>query len=111
MLMSLPEPVPGILEIAPYVGGRANAPGVSRVYKLSSNESPLGPSQKAIEAFREASSHLNVYPEGSAEILRKAIAEETGLNADRIICGNGSDELLHLLALVYAGPGDEVLYT
>ena len=109
--MALPEPVPGILEIAPYVGGRAKAPGVARVFKLSSNESPLGPSPKAVAAFKDAASQLHIYPEGSAEILRNAIAEETGLNADRIICGNGSDELLHLLALVYSGPGDEVLYT
>jgi histidinol-phosphate aminotransferase len=109
--MTLPQPVPGILEIAPYVGGRAKAPGAARVFKLSSNESPLGPSPKAVEAFKAAAAELHIYPEGSAAILREAIARETGLNADRIICGNGSDELLHLLALVYAGPGDEVLYT
>lgn len=109
--MTLPTPVPGILEIAPYIGGRAKAPGVDRVFKLSSNESPLGPSPKAVEAFRSAASQLHIYPEGGAEVLRTAIAAETGLNADRIICGNGSDELLHLLVLVYAGPGDEVLYT
>src|SRR5258706_6268849 len=109
--MTLPQPVPGILDIAPYVGGRAKAPGVSRTHKLSSNESPLGPSPKAVEAFKAASSQLHIYPEGSSAVLRQAIAETFGLNADRIICGNGSDELLHLLALVYAGPGDEVLYT
>ena len=109
--MTLPKPVPGILEIAPYVGGRANAPGVSRVFKLSSNESPLGPSPKAVDAFNAAAAQLHIYPEGSSSILRHAIAEVMGLNADRIICGNGSDELLHLLALAYSGPGDEVLYT
>ncbi|MBI1211371.1 MAG: histidinol-phosphate transaminase [Alphaproteobacteria bacterium] len=109
--MTLPQPVPGILEIAPYVGGRAKAPGVTRVFKLSSNESPLGPSPKAVEAFKAAAPQLNIYPEGSAAVLRQSIAQETGLNADRVICGNGSDELLHLLALVYSGPGDEVLYT
>ena len=109
--MTLPEPVAGILDIAPYVGGRAKAPGAARVFKLSSNESPLGPSPKAVEAFKAASAELHVYPEGTSSILRHAIGETLGLNADRIICGNGSDELLHLLALVYAGPGDEVLYT
>ena len=109
--MTLPQPVAGILDIAPYVGGRAKVAGVSRVHKLSSNESPLGPSPKAVEAFIAAAGQLHIYPEGSSQVLRQAISEVMGLNAERIICGNGSDELLHLLALVYAGPGDEVLYT
>ena len=109
--MTLPQPVAGILDIAPYVGGRAKAPGAVRTYKLSSNESPLGPSAKAVEAFKAAASELHIYPEGSSAILRQAISEAMGLNAERIVCGNGSDELLHLLALAYAGPGDEVLYT
>ena len=105
------KPVPGILDIAPYVGGRGEAPGQPRVFKLSSNESPLGPSPKAIEAFKAASASMHLYPEGSAAALRGAIAEVFGLNADRIVCGNGSDELLHLLPQIYAGPGDEVLYS
>ena len=109
--MTLPQPVAGILDIAPYVGGRAKVPGAARVFKLSSNESPLGPSPSAVEAFRAAASQLHYYPEGSSAILRHAIGEAMGLNADRIVCGNGSDELLHLLALAYSGPGDEVLYT
>jgi histidinol-phosphate aminotransferase len=109
--MTLPQPVAGILDIAPYIGGRAKAPGAVRTFKLSSNESPLGPSPRAVEAFKAAAGQLHIYPEGSASILRHAIADTMGLNADRIICGNGSDELLHLLALVYSGPGDEVLYT
>lgn len=104
------KPVPGILDISPYVGGRAVADG-PRVFKLSSNESPLGPSPKAIEAFKHAADSLHLYPEGSAAELRKAIAERFGLNADRIVCGNGSDEILHLLPQIYAGPGDEVLYS
>jgi len=109
--MTLPTPVPGILDIAPYVGGRAKAPGVAKVHKLSSNESPLGPSPKALDAFKHAAPDLHIYPEGTSSVLRHAIGEAMGLNADRIVCGNGSDELLHLLALVYSGPGDEVLYT
>ena len=109
--MSLQEPVAGILKIAPYVGGRAKAAGATRVFKLSSNESPLGPSAKALAAFTAAAGQLKLYPEGTSSILRHAIGEVMGLNADRIVCGNGSDELLHLLALAYAGPGDEVLYT
>lgn len=105
------EPVPGILDIEPYVGGRAGAPGAQRVFKLSSNESPLGPSPKALDAYRAAAGQLAIYPEGSSRLLREAIARVHGLDADRIICGNGSDELLHLITQVYCRPGDEVLYS
>ncbi|MCE9523168.1 MAG: histidinol-phosphate transaminase [Alphaproteobacteria bacterium] len=105
------KPVPGILDIAPYIGGRNEAAGHARVFKLSSNESPLGPSPKAIEAFKAASGSLHLYPEGSAAALRAAIADVFDLSAERIVCGNGSDELLHLLPQIYAGPGDEVLFS
>jgi histidinol-phosphate aminotransferase len=109
--MSL-KPKPGVLDIAPYIGGRAHAPGVPPpIYKLSSNESALGPSPKAIEAYEEASRALEMYPEGSAKILREAIGEVHGLNPEHIVCGNGSDELLTLLAHAYLHPGDEVLFT
>jgi histidinol-phosphate aminotransferase len=104
-------PKPGVLDIAPYVGGRAHAPGVARVFKLSSNEGALGASPMAVEAFKAASATLDIYPEGSARILREAIAETHGLAADRIVCGNGSDELLTMLANAYLRPGDEVLFS
>ncbi len=104
-------PKPGILDIAPYVGGRAHVAGVAEAYKLSSNESALGPSPKAVEAFRSAAAGLHIYPEGSAQILREALAETYGLDASRIVCGNGSDELLTMLAHAYLRPGDEVLFT
>ena len=61
-----PQPKPGILEIVPYVGGRASVAGVEQVFKLSSNESPLGPSPKAVEALAKATHELEQYPEGSA---------------------------------------------
>ncbi|MEQ1755938.1 MAG: histidinol-phosphate transaminase [Micropepsaceae bacterium] len=105
------KPVPGILDIEPYVGGRSHAAGSGLVYKLSSNETPLGPSALAVEAFRNASSSLHLYPDGNAQALRKAIGDAYGLNPDRIICGNGSDEILHLLPQIYASPGDEVLHS
>ncbi len=105
------KPVPGILDISPYIGGRAEAHGATRVFKLSSNESPLGPSPHAIEAFKGASASLHLYPESSAADLRRAIGESFGLNPDRIVCGNGSDELLHLLPQIYCAPGDEVLHS
>jgi histidinol-phosphate aminotransferase len=104
-------PKPGVLEIAPYVGGRSESESSARVFKLSSNESALGPSPKAIEAFRSAQSALNLYPDGSVQVLRDAIARTYGLAPERIVCGNGSDELITLLANCYLRPGDEVLFT
>lgn len=110
--MTVPSPKPGILDITPYVGGRAAVPGVKAVVKLSSNETPLGPSAKTVEALAKASHDLHLYPEGSAQILREAIAEVHGLDAARIVCsGEGSDALLTMLANAYLRPGDEVLFS
>ncbi|HEX4302724.1 MAG TPA: histidinol-phosphate transaminase [Rhizomicrobium sp.] len=105
-------PKPGILDIAPYVGGRAHVEGVEthKLVKLSSNESALGPSPKAVEAFQSVAHGIDLYPEGSAKILREAIAEVYGLDAARIVCGNGSDELLTLVAQAFLRPGDEVMF-
>jgi histidinol-phosphate aminotransferase len=105
------SPKPGILDITPYVGGRAHAPGVEKAHKLSSNESALGPSPKALEAFDAAANGLSVYPEGSASVLREAVGKTYGLDPARIVCGNGSDELLAMLAHAYLRPGDEVMFT
>ena len=105
-----PTAKPWISAIEAYVPGRAKAaPGVSLV-KLSSNENPLGASPKAIEAMRAAVGKANRYPDGSSHELREAIAAQHGIEADRIVCGTGSDEILQCIALAYAGPGDEVLY-
>jgi histidinol-phosphate aminotransferase len=106
-----PTPKPGVLDILPYVGGKAHAPGAARVFKLSSNESALGASPKAMEAYRAIAEGIDVYPEGSASVLREAIAKTYGLSPDRIVCGNGSDELLSMLAHVYLHPGDEVIFS
>ncbi|KKB78311.1 histidinol-phosphate aminotransferase [Devosia soli] len=103
-----PTPQPGILDIAPYLPGKSGAPG-SKVVKLSANESPLGASSKAIAAFASAAEHLEIYPEGSSRILRDALGEVHGVDPVRIICGNGSDDLLHLLAQTYLGKGDEAV--
>src|SRR4029079_13672941 len=108
--MSL-TPKPGILDIVPYIGGRAAGEGAGKTFKLSSNESALGSSPKAMEAYKLASAGLDRYPEGSEKILRDAIAQHYGLDATRIVCGNDSDELLTLLAHAYLRPGDEVLFS
>ena len=106
-----PEPKPGVMDIAAYVPGRESAPGATKVWKLSSNESPLGPSPAAVEAISKAMGHLELYPDGSAAKLRNAIAETHGLNPANILCSNGSDELLGLLAQTYIKPGDEGIFT
>ncbi|WP_108398208.1 histidinol-phosphate transaminase [Devosia submarina] len=103
-----PVPQPGILDIAAYVPGKAGAPG-SNAVKLSSNESPLGASPKAIEAYRAAAEKLDIYPEGSSKILRTALGEVHGIDPDHIVCGNGSDDLLHLLAQAYLGESDQAI--
>ena len=109
--MSAPTPRPGILDIAPYKGGVSTAGGATRVIKLSSNEGALGPSPKAIEALRKSADKLHRYPDGGCEALRNKLAEKYDLEADQIVCGAGSDELITLLIRAYAGPGDEVLYS
>jgi histidinol-phosphate aminotransferase len=111
MTMNRPQPRPGVLDIAPYVPGKSTAPGVAKVFKLSSNETPLGPSANAIAAYRAAGEHLEDYPDGSASALRDAIGAAFGLDPDRIVCGAGSDDLLNLLARAYLTDGDEGIYT
>ena len=106
-----PEPRKGVMDIDAYVPGKHGAPGVAKIYKLSSNETPLGPSPKAVEAFKNASAELELYPDGQALALREAIGETHGLNPANILCGNGSDELLGMLARTYLGPGDEGIFT
>ncbi len=105
------RPQPGILNISPYVGGVSHAAGVSNVVKLSSNENPLGPSEAAKTAFRNTAQSLHRYPDQSHAALRAALAEVHGLDAERIICGAGSDEIIAFLCQTYAGPGSEVIYT
>ena len=109
--MSLPEPRPGIMKITPYVGGESELAGFARVIKLASNEGAFGPSPKAMKAFESMSADLHRYPDGGCTRLRKALGERWGLDAARIVCGAGSDELLGLLARAYCGPGDEVVYS
>jgi histidinol-phosphate aminotransferase len=104
-------PRPGILEVAPYVGGESSAQGANRVVRLASNENPLGASPRAVAAYLALKDELHRYPDGGAVELRAAIARSETLDAARMVCGAGSDELISLLVRAYAGPGDEVLYS
>jgi len=106
-----PQPRPGVLAIDPYVPGKSSAPGVARVFKLSSNETPLGPSPKALAAYHAVGEHLQDYPDGAATPLRQAIGRAFGLDPDRIVCGAGSDDLLNLIADAYLADGDEAIHT
>ncbi len=110
MTANRPQPRPGVLDISPYVPGKSTAPGVAKVFKLSSNETPLGPSEKAIAAYNAVGKHLEDYPDGSASELREAIGAVLGLDPARIVCGAGSDDLLNLIARAYLKDGDEAIH-
>jgi histidinol-phosphate aminotransferase len=105
------RPQPGILDIALYEGGKSNVAGVTNAVKLSSNENPFGPSDRAKEAYQRAIHSLHRYPSTDHASLRRAIAEVHKLDADRVICGVGSDEIITFLCQAYAGPGEEVVHT
>ena len=102
-------PRPSILSVEPYVGGESKIPGVNRIIKLSSNEGAFGPPPGAIEAIRAMATEAHRYPDGGATALREAIGRKFGLDPARIVCGNGSDELLCLLILAYGGEGTEIV--
>jgi histidinol-phosphate aminotransferase len=109
--MPLPQPRAGLVEIPLYEGGKSSLIGRDRVIKLSSNESALGPSPKALAAYEAAASKLVRYPDGAAANLKAAISEVHNLDAANLICGAGSDEILCLVCRAYAGSGDEVIHT
>lgn len=111
MTANRPQPRPGVLDIQAYVPGKSDAPGAAKVFKLSSNETPLGPSENAVAAYRAVGEHLEDYPEGSSLALREAIGEAFGLDPARIVCGAGSDDLLNLIARAYLADGDEAIHT
>ncbi len=104
-------PRPGVLDIAPYVGGRSNADDGTTVIKLSSNETPLGPSPRAVAALEQIANQVHRYPDGGSEDLRAALGAHYGLDPARIVCANGSDEIFQLVCRGYVGEGDEVLYS
>ncbi len=102
-------PRPSILSVEPYVGGESKVPGVNRIIKLSSNEGAFGPPPAAIAAIQASATEAHRYPDGGATALREAIGARFGLDPARIVCGNGSDDLITLLLLAYGGEGTEVV--
>ncbi|MGZ3306236.1 MAG: histidinol-phosphate transaminase [Asticcacaulis sp.] len=104
-----PQPKPGILDLAPYVGGKSKIEGVAEPIKLSSNENAFGCSPGAAAAFVEAQAKLFRYPDGHAAPLRTAVAAYHGLEPERLLFGNGSDEVFSLLNQVYLEAGDNIV--
>ena len=108
--LALPRPKSWVMDIAPYVAGRSTGDDGATLVKLSANENPLGTSAGARAAFVAHQSDLSRYPDAGATRLREAIAAHHDLDPARVIYGTGSDEILHLAAGAYAGPGDEIIY-
>jgi histidinol-phosphate aminotransferase len=103
-----------ILGIAPYEPGKPveeleRELGIHDAIKLASNENPLPPSERVQKAVVAAIAQLNRYPDGSGFFLRGALARRHGVTADHIILGNGSNELIELLARAFMRPGDEAV--
>ncbi len=111
MVSEGPKPRNGVMDIQAYVPGAHAVEGHAEPIILSANETPLGPSPKAVEAFQQLAGKLSRYPDGAMTDLRQAIAQVYGLNPNNIVCGSGSDELLSLLAQSYLSAGDEAIFT
>jgi histidinol-phosphate aminotransferase len=107
--MTVPLPRPQVLEIAAYVGGGSTVPGVNRVIKLSSNECAFGPPPGAMAAYARTAEELHRYPDGGSVALRQALGKRFGLDAERIVCGCGSDELIQHLCHIYGGPDTDII--
>lgn len=112
---SLPSYRQEILNITPYVPGKPiseleREKGLTDIIKLASNENPLGPSPKAIDAVRQLAAQLHIYPDGNCHYLRRALAEKLAIQGDQLLFGNGSDEIIKMLGLTFLQPGDEVLF-
>lgn len=108
-IMTKPTPQPGILDIKPYVQGAMPEEGAQKTYKLSSNESALGASPLAVEAYKAAGGEVFLYPDGGAHALRNKIGEIYNIDPARVVCGSGSDEILQLLTKAYVGVGDNIV--
>ena len=104
-----PTPRPGILDITPYRPGKSKAEGFEHPVKLSSNENILGCSPAAKAAVAASVDRLHLYPDGRSNALREAVARRYGLEPDRLVFGDGTDEVLHLINQVYLEPGDNII--
>ena len=109
------RPKPSIETIQPYQGGKPikevqRELGIANVIKLASNENSLGPSPLAVQAIAESAAQVHLYPDSNAYYLKNDLAEHLGISAEHLILGNGSNDVLQLIAEAYVAPGDEVVY-
>ena len=109
------KPKPGIDTIQPYQGGKPieevqRELGITDIIKLASNENPLGPSPLAVQAIAESAAQVHLYPDGNAYYLKAELASHIGVSTEHLILGNGSNDVLQLIAEAYVAPGDEVIY-
>lgn len=109
-----PSPRPSVGKLAPYVPGRPieeveREYGITGAVKLASNENPLGPSPKGVAAAVSAASGVNLYPDGSATFLRRALAERNAVAVEQVVIGSGSSELIDICMRTFVDPGDEVV--
>ena len=107
--MKNPIPNSHLSDLKSYKGGESKLSGIDTIFKLSSNENPFGPSKLVIESYNEAINDITVYPDPSNNELIKKLSDFYSLNFERIVCGCGSDELLHLLARAYLSGNDEAI--
>ena len=107
--MTLPKPRK--IETERYEGGLSQFKKIDNLIKLSANESALGPSPRAIEAFEREKNKIFKYPESESSSLRDIISEKFNINSERIICGAGSDQIFDLTCQLFIEPGDEVVVT
>ena len=107
--MTLPKPRK--IEIERYEGGLSQFKKIDNLIKLSSNESALGPSPRAMEAFQKEKDKIFKYPESDSSSLRNIISKKFDINFERIICGAGSDQIFDLTCQLFIEPGDEVIVT
>ena len=109
------KPKPGIDTIQPYQGGKPieevqRELGITDIIKLASNENPLGPSPLAAQAIAESAAQVHLYPDGNAYYLKRELAQHLRVSPEHLILGNGSNDVLQLVAETYVAPGDEVIY-
>ena len=107
--MNLPKPIK--FEVERYVGGLSQFKKIENPIKLSANESAIGPSPKAIEAFEKEKNKILKYPESDSNSLREALSHKFKIDSKRIICGSGSDQIFDLTCRLFLKSGDEVIVT
>ncbi len=108
--------LPSIATLQPYQPGKpiselARELGLSHIVKLASNENPLGPSPAVLAAITKASAEISLYPDGNGFALKAALASYYAVDASQITLGNGSNDILELIARAFVSPADEVLFS